>query len=59
MKKKTLSTAAAKELEKVAKAERSELASRAAEVESAKIRAMFDEERRALARRYVGVSLIP
>lgn len=38
--------------EAVAKAERQEAAQRAAEIESARIRAMFDAERAALAKRY-------
>ncbi|GAC1549642.1 MAG: hypothetical protein NVS2B17_34270 [Candidatus Velthaea sp.] len=57
--KKTMTAAAAKEAEKVRKAERSEQASRDAEAESARIRAMFDEDRKVLARRYGGVTLIP
>ncbi|GAC1411104.1 MAG: hypothetical protein NVSMB64_20670 [Candidatus Velthaea sp.] len=57
--KKTMTAAATKEAEKILKAARSEQASRDAEAESARIRAMFDEDRRVLARRYGGVSLIP
>lgn len=52
MKVKTLSNAALRAAEKERKAVASEQLGRDAEVESARIRAMFDEDRKVLARRY-------
>jgi hypothetical protein len=50
--KKPASASPARIAEALAKAERHEAAQRAAEIESARIRAMFDADRAALTKRY-------